>query len=223
MKLPDWFLFWQSLKLPAWWVDSVKLSLLSFHFITVTVPRLRAIFCPGATLHWWQSLSDVPVTSQCSAETSSSRQQLFGQRNDGVQVVHVKRKVLVKPFFHQLHDYTFSMTKARHWVWFATTHQHVFHIYPLVSQSNYSLTPCLCLFLEMYCMNCSFPSTQEPREHLSTCVDDLILPPLQVTEVPELQQMFKVICFKEFNDVKDSNYKLSDAEIELFYLHLHFI
>lgn len=39
--------FWLSLKLPAWWVNSIRISLLSFHFITVMVPHQRALCCPG--------------------------------------------------------------------------------------------------------------------------------------------------------------------------------
>lgn len=104
MKWPDRFLFWHSLKLPEWWVDSVEISLLFFHFITVTVPHRREISCPGVTCVGDRVLQMFPVTPQCSAETSSSGQQLCGQRNACAKAVHIKRKALVKPFPHQLHD-----------------------------------------------------------------------------------------------------------------------
>lgn len=142
--------FWLSLKNSCVMSEQHQNLSLVFplHHSDGPTPTSKQYAVLGVILLLWQNLRVVSCYASGSAEMGSSRQQLFGQRNSGVEVVNIKRITLFKPFYHRRHDSTFSMAKAWHWVIFDTMHQHVPCIFTWlagVSNSNCSkvcMRPC---------------------------------------------------------------------------------
>lgn len=98
MNLPDWFLFgclWSFLR--DEWTASESLSCpsTSSQWWSHTNEHYAVL---GVILLSWQNLRVVSCYASGSTEMGSSRQQLFGQWNSGVEFVYIKRITLFKPF-----------------------------------------------------------------------------------------------------------------------------